>query len=573
MGYSGSQKVIKLGAYGLMSDLSQNDLPPNALIRCENVQFKNGIIERAEEIADWMYANPSFQTPDFEDEKPIAVKRYYPEPRIERQIVVTDKGRVYKYVNGFTRIEITALGAAPELLSIDCMPVIVTGGNESQNEAKKVYIFSGNSPIQVIEGDGNTRRNLAIPSPDWSTTYPTFGLIYRNRLVCFGNKSNPHQQYFSAPDDQENFNPAEEGVLIQNIYPGENEGLVSALVYKGKLFSFKKPYGVYGFVDDDPNPTNWYYQKTSGTFGIASACSYFEATDDVYIFSNDGSLVSMTAAFRLGDVYNADILSALKTSDVFSSVIRSQYLYNSFAAFLPKRKIGIVAFPSYKSEDGFCDSLIYIDFNETTPRISWHKYNGVAVTAVDRYKDAYGDDHFLFAKLNFDDGDYVSGRMATYYPTYTSATPFRIQTPHLNFETEANKLFDGFELMFESTSVYPLAVDVYIDSKFSKTFLIQPYFGGVLGPSIFGTVKKFSNFLWKLGSGYLGGRGTRPKWNSLNGRGQTISFVVRDGETISEPYTGNANPDDFEGGIYPVKITGIRVYYRIAGQDHKSQDK
>ena len=141
----------------------------------------------------------------------------------------------------------------------------------------------------------------------------------------------------------------------------------------------------------------------------------------------------------------------------------------------------------------------------------------------------------------------------------------------MNFGTEANKLFDGFELMFESTSTYPIAVDVYIDSKFSNTFLIQPYYGGVLGPSIFPNTKKFSNYLMKLGKSYLLGRGTRPKHNSLKGRGQTISFLIRDGKTIDSEY--KALPDDFTGGIYPVKITGIRVYYRVAGQDQKSQDK
>lgn len=573
MAYAGSQKVIRLGGLGLMTDMSQDALPPNSLIRCENVQFKHGIIERADEITDWMYGNPVYQTPDFINEKPLAVKRYFPEPRIERQIVVTSAGRVYKYLNGFTRIEITAVNGAPEFLSIDNMPVIVTGGNQSQNDPKKVYIFTGNSPIQVIEGDGETRRNLTTPSPDWTTSFPTFGLIHRNSLVCFGNRSSPNQQYFSAPDDQENFNPISPGVIIQTIYPGESEGLISAFVFKGKLFSFKKPYGVYGLVDDDIDRNNWYYQKTSGTFGIASPLSYFEGVDDIFIFSNDGSLVSMTAAFRLGDVYNSDLLAALKSSTAFYGLIRRQFLYNSFATYLPNQKLAVVAFPSYKSKDGYCDSLIYIDFSEQTPRVSWHHYESSQITAVDRYKDSYGDDKFLFCKLAYTGNNYTLGRLATYYPAYTDETPFRIQTPHLNFETEANKLYDGFELMFESTSVYPLAVDVYIDSKFSNTFLIQPYFGGVLGPAIFGSnVTKFSNYLFNLGKNYLLGRGTRPKYNSLKGRGQTISFVIRDGETVASTETGAANKEDFKGGIYPVKISGIRVYYRVAGQDAKAQN-
>lgn len=580
MAYAGNQKTIKFGGYGLTTDLSQQNLPSESLIRCENAMFKNGTIERSEEITDWMYGNPVYQTPDFENEKPIAIKRYFPAPRIERQIVVTDKGRVYKYYNGFRRVEITPTGVAPTTLSIDSMPVIVTGGNESGGGVKKVFIFTGNSPIQVIEGDDDTRRNLTTPSPDWvpveggfQTSYPSMGLIYRDRLVAFGNKNNPHTQYFSLPDDQENFDPTQTGSLVQNIYPGENEGLISSFIYKGTLFSFKKPYGVYQFIDTDPDPTNWYYNKLSSTFGIASPQSFFEATDDIYIFSSDGALISMSAAFRLGNVYNADLLSALKSSTTFSSVVRKQYLYNSFGSYLPQQKIGVIAFPSFKSLDGYCDSVIYIDFNEQTPRVSWHKFNGFEVTAADKYKDAYGDDHFLFTKLNFSGSEYISGRCATYYPAYTAATPFRIQTPHDNFQAESNKLFDGFEMLFESTSAYPIAVDVYIDSKFSQTFLLQPYFGNVLGPSIFPKLlTKFSQFIMTLGKSYLNGRGTRPKYNSLKGRGQTISFLIRDGQTVSSDFS-TTMPDDSTGGIYPVKITGIRVYYRMAGQDQKSQDK
>lgn len=571
MAYAGSQKVIKLGLYGLVSDLSQDNLPPNSLVRCENVQFMNGIVERADEITEWMYACPDFSTPQFINEKPIAVKRYFPHPRIERQIVVTDKGRVYKYLTPFTRIEVTPTGVSPTILSIDSMPVIVTGGDESDGTSKKVFIFTGNSPIQVIEGDGTTRRNLTTPSPDWTTSYPSFGLIFRNSLVAFGNRSAPHMQYFSSPDDQENFTPSDPGVLVQNIFPGENESLLSAFVFKGKLFSFKRPYGVYQLVDDDVDSTNWYYQRTSSTFGIASALSFFEATDDIYIFSNDGSLVSMTAAFRLGNVYNADLLSALKNSRTFSGIIRKQFLYNSFASYLPNKKIAVVAFPSFKSKDGYCDSAIYIDFNQDTPRVSWHRYNGYEITAADKYKDAYGDDRFLFTKLNFNGSAYSNSVMATYYPHYTASTPFRIQTPNMTLDTEANKLFDAFELMFESTSAYPLAVDVYIDNKFSNTFLIQPYYGAVLAPNVFPDTNKFSCFPLKLNKNYLLGRGTRPKYNSLKGRGQGISFVIRDGVTLNSDYT--AAKEDFNGNIYPIKITGIRLYYRIAGQDQKSQDK
>ncbi len=338
------------------------------------------------------------------------------------------------------------------------------------------------------------------------------------------------------------------------------------------MFVFKKPYGVYVLNDSDVSSANWYFEKVSGTFGIASPLSFFEATDDMYILSNDGTVISMTAALRMGDVYNADLLSGTKNCVFFRKTIRNQYLSKSFGCYLPKKKIGVFAFPSYKSIDGYCDSLIYIDFNGDIPRISWHRYKNTEFTSCHYYKDNYGDDQLLFSKLKFSAGVYSSGVMATYSKAYSDNTPFRIQTPDSNLGVESNKLFDGFELIFESTNAFPLAVDVYVDSKFSETFLIQPFYGQVLGPAIFSGTR-FANPIFTLGSAFTSGRGTRPKWNSLHARGQTISFVIRDGATISPPYTGAANADDDSGSDTPKKIAAIRVYYRVAGQDQKSQSK
>jgi len=573
MAYDAQQKLIRFGQFGLMSDIASDNIPDGALIRCENAQFLNGIIEKADEITDWVYGNPDYTTPSFTGEKPVGNHRYFPFPKMERQCVVTDSGNVYKYTSPFFRVPVTPESGSPATLSLSGNPVIVSGGNEVQGNSKKVFIFTGNSQVQVIEGDGTTRRNIANPAADWSTSYPTYGLIFRGKLVAFGNISNPHGIYFSSTTDQEDFRATTVGVLAMQVFPGEGEGIISAFVYKTKLFVFKKPYGVYVLNDTDVDPTNWFFQKTSGSFGIASPLSFFEATDDMYILSNDATIISMSAALRIGDVYNADLLSGTKTATYFRSIVRNQYLGKSFACYLPKKKIGVFAFPSYKSKDGYCDSLIYVDFNGDIPRLSWHRYKDSEFTSCHYFKDSYGDDQFLFSKLNFNGSTYQDGVMATYFPAHSTDTPFRIQTPNSNLGVEGNKNFDGFELLYESTNNYPLAVDVYVDSKFSETFLVQPFYGQVLGPVIFAPGGKFANPVFTLGSGYTAGRGTRPKWNSLHARGQTISFVIRDGNTIDPPYTGAPNADDDSGSIEPKKITGVRVYYSIAGQDQKSQSK
>jgi hypothetical protein len=576
MPYTGQIGEIKFGEYGLMYDLAQQNLPNNAFIRADNVQFLNGMAEKADQINPWVDGNPNYSTPTFTGEKPLAVLRYFPLPNIERHIVVTDIGNVYKYTTPFNRVLVTATGTAPTTLSINNLPVIVEGGNEDQNEPKKIYIFTGNSPVQVIEGDGITRRNLRTPAIDWATSFPNNGFIFRNRLFAYGNLSDPHRLYISVGDDQEDF--VNTGFNTVSIFSGEGDGLYAGFVFKSRAFLFKKPYGVYYIVDSDPDPVNWYSQKISNGVGIASTRSYFEAGDDLYFMSNDGTISSFTAALRLGDIYQADLLASLKTESIFRNIIRKQFLANAFAKYLPQKKIGIFAFPSFKSGDGKCDSFVYIDFNQQTPRVSWHRYTENTFTCCSFYKDAYGDDQFLFAKLNYTSGSYVDAEMGTYSPNYNASVPFRIQTPHMDCGSPNNKLFDYFEMDFESTTPYPLAIDVYIDSKYSQTVTIQPYFGSVLGETIFGPLTpSYSNPVFQLNESSLSGRGTRDKSCRISGRGKTISFVIRDGEVLTQVgsqttqrFTG-PNPDNDSGSVFPVKITGVKVYYRVAGQDDKKQ--
>lgn len=578
MPYTGQIAEIKFGDNGLMYDLAQQNIPPSALIRSENVQYLNGMIEKAEQINLWMEGGSQF-SPNFQiNERPLAVHRYFPQPGIERHIVVTDIGNVYKYNTPYQRVLVTPILGAPSTLSMNSVPMIVEGGNEDANQPRKLFIFTGNSPVQVIEGDAVTRRNMTSPALDWSTSYPTNGFVFRNRLCAYGNLSDPHRLYISTGSNQEDFTGSGNSTI--SIFPGEGDGLYGAFVFKGRAFLWKKPYGVYYLVADDPSPSNWYSQRVSSNVGIASERAYFEAGDDLFFMSTDGTISSFTAAFRLGDIYQADLLANLKTESVFREIIRKQYLRNSFAKYLPQKKIGIFGFPSFKSPQGQCDSFVYIDFNQQTPRVSWHRYTDCAFSACSYYKDAYGDDQFLFTKLYFFQNEYQNAEMGAYNTIYRIETPFRIQTPHLDLGSPNNKLFDFFEVDFEPTSTYPLAVDVYIDSKYTQSFVFQPYYNAVLGElAPFIPVPQFSNPVFQLDYNYVDGRGTRDAAVRLGGRGKTISFVIRDGQVLDqqtgpppeEIVTTTINPDTDQGYYYPIKLTGIKVYYRLAGQDAKKQ--
>ena len=62
MSYAGSMKEIRFGQFGIVSDLASDAMPDGGLIRCENGQFLNGIVEKAEEISDWVRSNPTYKS-------------------------------------------------------------------------------------------------------------------------------------------------------------------------------------------------------------------------------------------------------------------------------------------------------------------------------------------------------------------------------------------------------------------------------------------------------------------------------------------------------------------------------
>lgn len=572
MPYSGHIQEIRFGQLGLMYDPAQQDIPNGALIRADNVQYYNGVAERAWEVNDWMANTQTQSTPFWTNQKPTTLHRYFPLPSIERHLAITDDGLVWKYNNPFQRIQMTAQSGSPQPLSVNGLPMIVSGGSEIQGNPKKEFIFTGNSQVQVVYGDAITYQNISNPAADWANSAPTGASVYQNRLCAYGNLSNPHMLYVSTATDQENFTGANAAFI--SIFPGEGDALIASFVYKGRLFLFKRPYGVYYIeTQGSPNPSNWYAAKISSSVGIASPRSYFEGANDLYFLSNDGTIASFTAAFSLGDIYQGDVLASLANASIFRNIIRKQYLYNSFARYLPSKKIGIFGFTSFVSPDGRPDSFVYIDFNTNTPRISWHRYHNQTFSDCTYYKDSWGQDQFLFADLNYINNVYDYGIPGAYYPIWNNTNlPFRVQTPHMNMGVNGNKLFDFFELNFESTNAWPLAVDIYVDSKYQDTFIVQPYYGAVLTPNIFGpSTPQYSNPEFVLDQDYLAGRGARVKMHKLNGRGQTISFVIRDGNVLAPPYDGAPLPDDDQGSMYPYRLVGIKVYYRVAGQDQKAQ--
>src|SRR3989304_483511 len=287
MSYIGQVFRIPLGSRGLMTDEVQTRTPLDALLKARNVVFRDGLIEKAP--GSWRWNKTSFGSGI------IAFYDFWPNDVIQRVFTVCRDGIVRKNVDRESQVVIAASGSAPATLTLASgqNPVFVTGGAESAGRNRKLFLFTGTNPVQVISGDAVTRTNLATPSADWATSYPTFGLIHRNRLVSFGNQSDPHRIYMSDPLDHEIFTGG--STLQFSVFPGEGEKVLSATVYKGRLFIFKAPYGAFYLDDSEPDVTNWTIRKISDTFGAASMASSFQVLDDLFVANSTGSITSLSA--------------------------------------------------------------------------------------------------------------------------------------------------------------------------------------------------------------------------------------------------------------------------------------
>lgn len=370
---AGEGVLIPLGKGCLQTDDSQDDIPLNKLVQARNVTIRNGVIEKDFGSKRW---NPTSLPA-----KVIGFFDWWPDDITQYVIVVCSDGKIYRFTDPYNYSEVTALGSAPASLKISGGVHFVQGGQESVTRSRKLFIFSGFDQIQVISGDSTTRRNLGDtsngapsgsgPATDWqSNSYPTFGFIHRNRLFVFGNKNFPHMVYASTTANHEDFITVLGGdkLITYNVYPGESDGNFTAYVYKGKVILFKYPLGAYGLAEGDSLDTA-YFQKLNTDFGSASRHSAVQAKDDLLVANSEGSITSIAAAFQLGDIKAADLMTSLRNESFMRFETNQSKNDGRWAIYYPDKK---VCFFTYQSSSGYRnDRILVLDLSRGSPEMSW----------------------------------------------------------------------------------------------------------------------------------------------------------------------------------------------------------
>lgn len=578
MAYQGASIPIPLGDLGLKTDAPMTSLPPNALIKANNVSLYSGAIEKSR-------GSSRFNTTSFASAV-VSVHDWYPDPTSQRLIAITAAGNVYRdtgsgtfntnailnnvevqkitfsalpdggtvtfrldadastaltVVTGTTAAQIQAnlragitalascvvvmrqatLGAAGTDLSFYVHMLgttgdqtimdfsansltsggpavtiafteivkggvvlgtltpdthMLTGGAESQGRNKKLFIFSGQSQIKVISGDTSYYTTLQLPSSDWATSsFPTYGILYQGRLCAIGSSADRHRAYLSLATDHEDFTTTP---LTFPIFPGEADGLIGAAVYRGLLFLFKRPFGVYIIDGTDPNTANWTVSRYSDSFGVASPHSTLQALNDLISSNAFGSYTSLQATQAFGDFEAGDMLALAQIENYIRGQFNGAGLPYVHGVYYPEKKLAM--FTGQATSGSARNRILKVDFAKQQPRYSIETKDTVNCLALRRDtnnipRPMYGDATGYVWLM--DQATYAVNSLAYTGEFQTAYTDFSFTSGEL---AGKNKIFDFIEVNYIPTGNNNFYLDVFIDGTLRQTLTFTQYLGVAL---------------------------------------------------------------------------------------------
>lgn len=536
-GYMGNVATIALGRAGLFTDAAQSDIPTAGLIRANNVTYYNQIAEKDYGSRIW---NSSPLPASI-----VRAQEMFTDAQSTNQRIyaLCADGNLYKFTNYFTQAVVSPSGGAPATLNPNNHTCMVVGGNELLNFPKKLFTFDGYDPVQVISGDASVRTTISLPAADWTgTNQPFGGVMHRGSLYAWGNINNPHQIYASSVINHEDFQTVGQ-FNTYSVYPGEFDGIVCGCVFRGRLYVFKYPRGIYYLVDTDADRSKWYFAKQSDDFGACSPQSATVALNDLMISNNYGSVSSLLASLVFGDTLASDLFHTQQCFRFAEDEVRPDIVIGRSMVYYAKKQQLIATFQS--NDGNHLNRMVVIDFKnpQKIPRISWTNKDqpNCLFLVRDRFripKPFYGSSDGNLYEMDIADRWVGSGTDATNQTAYL----FDIQTPHMDFSQDnvalgsQVKTFEWLEVEYEPTGNWNVSVDVYIDARLQGTKLID-----LSGRSSLDELPLDSTLI-------DGGAGFRRRIQ-IQGQGRTISLRF------------------YNNGLgQNVKLIKALVYYRLSGQ-------
>lgn len=333
----------------------------------------------------------------------------------------------------------------------------ITGGT-----LKRLFIVNGSMTVQMYDG-GATTADITNPSPDWAAKPPTWCAVHNNRLWVGGAG---HRIYASVKDNYDDFVTAQTSADAQtfNVYPGEGTKVTGAVSWRGRLWLFKSPTGVYYLDDESVDPTQWVLQRTGRYVGLAGPRAFVEALDDVIFVSPDGFIHALSGVQEYGDVKSSAILpneigTFIRERVDFNRIGRVQSMY-----LATKRKI----YFGFTRTGDLVNTLIV--------GLDTHRSNEVQAFVSDRdiceamatytnpttklQHPMLGDDNGFIWEIEKDarekDGTGYTGRYSTY-----DVALFEHGTQRANLRE--------LEIEFVSQGTHNIMIDILRDGAYSET--------------------------------------------------------------------------------------------------------
>ena len=528
MSFSGEVAEMPIGIDGLAGTKNISQLSPGHLIVAENISLASGTMAKQGGSAKFNSSAIS-GTPQI-----IGGHDWHPlGSSVQRAVVLLSDGDYKKDTGGadFTVDLKTGL-----TIGSFTNPVFVEGGKEAAANDKKLFLFTGNNAVQVLDADGSSSGDLNTPPTDWSgANQPSVGLIHENRMWGAGNGNDPHRFYYSLTTDHEDFTTAGAGNIA--VFPGEGEKIVGAISFKGLLIVWKFPTGIYIIDTTDVTVANWRVSKHSTSVGGVSPNGHVAIDNDVLFMDLNGEFHLLSAIQQFGSIGTRSLSDIANINEIMRNGTNKAEYPNTQAIYYTDK--GEAHFTVSSSGSNYDRRAIWDLNRQDLPRFH------LATKDENRSIWLNQDSDRIPRPRTGDKGGFVWNLDQDNRSKDGSGYTGKWQTTHLDFSHldpqlgTLNKNGKFLELVVEPVGNFDLSVDVLWDDVTTQTVTFNMGVSGAdLGSFVLNTDK-------------LAGANLINKRKRITGSGRRLSLVGRnsgDGEdfSISKFYLGFTRGTDRE---------------------------
>ena len=455
MSYDGNIAEMPLGLGGLDASENLSSVDITRLIKAFNVEITDRMIKKEGGTTNVnstaISGGPAI----------VGGCDFWPTTGTQVLVIATSDGKIYKSTDGGATLTAIKTGLGSDKKTVFC-----EGGSEEAGNEKKLFIFNGNDPVQVLKASDLTQTtDITTPAADWATAQPVKGCVHNGRLWVIKG----HFLYGSMITDHEDFTTA--GSQLFQVYSGEGSYLTNMVSIFGRLYLFKYPTGIYYLDDSDNDSTYWGVRKVTGKIGCAGVDALDYGKNEVAYMSADGGIHYLSGTDQFGDVKDSDFAALLNIDKYLKENTRRNRLDRAVLRYNEDKKTLYAVYT--KSASSRNDLIVKINFEDIqVPKASITTKDDcesiwLAVDSTSKItKTQLGSSNGFIADDN-QSNENVNG------VAYTG----HFQLPHTDLTWldsslgAKNKQFDFLELHFNPLpdTAYNLTCVVYIDGAYYQT--------------------------------------------------------------------------------------------------------